>query len=1249
MLLVGLCLPIFLRSYHHNEVILISRSLDLTTVVSPSRWSSFSPSQPLLDFVGCDSSLASDHPFFESSLLFHLLPPSDQIVAGESDTSEESEHPRRVPLAPNIHPHRNETSYSSLKGKQEVTIYRTGSMSVSKDCDLNLASLSFALEAGERECSVLFVSEGSMTIDSCSFGSNSTINLDSPLLRITGSLTVKSIYFIKIKTGNEKGLFWIELTDRDEASFPSSTFSDCSSSTAALLSLTLPTTQPTNWDFDLSGLSFTSTSSNETPEGPLIFVSGSSFATLIVPSRFPEVEAETDMNKFWGVDSSTSVESSLLVYLVEIGNVIDVDGQKGKDIVHCGHFGVACETIGKAIERGKVEESSKLIRIQGETTMNERISPNSITLSILGDSISQPICVSQDGQFEIADGKLVLDSLSFSTTVASFTRSLITLHHFLFVLFIFLNHVCLDSDSHCVLDVTLAEGRTFTLSHSDNPFTSCSSPKATANLIFIEHPSLSASVFTSSLCFEWDQTAESSAEFVGKEGDHSVPVPLFLYFSSLGEEVFISKDSCDASICGFSEYPCASLSSLHTNIEDVAGKIITFRTSIDNSIELTLSQDITLSGNQNQRTIKETAATETSKGLFAILAKVSIKQLSIQVPSTIKHVSLLHCQTGSLEVSNCTLREADSSAIPSILIVVVRGTSLVVSESFFESICSSNENAVYLIEISEAVEVDSNGETFTKCGHFLLFCSSMELGVNRLTGADLEKIRVMESISMDIIVSLEGGITICGSTNESTLLFTPNGRFVNKLHIDIASSLSINSLVISFPTTAHSNPLFVSSCGTLSFISCSITSSIPITQTTDLEMTDCALIDSKGSVDLSSSTFERIEGNLKKRCVLWGDLEESVEVSVRGCSFEECSGDGEARWIELKGRNTLSLVGSKWEGSFNKTSVWSGVMVESTGRSESLMNGDPLFVCGFKQHLRLEQVGKVQIVNNVFVNPDELELSALTLDVSSSTLESDEGIVLCENGELIVQNVVVSSSRSINASLLIVSGGRRNVSGLTLSSHSFSSTAIRIQTAKSITLIGIKQKNTSYSTLLSPIDGQDVQIDSYHFTGKETPSTDDLSPSICSWDSGTHVLANSSASIFLSRFAQLKRAAISLTNSSLSVHSSTFSENTVPNSFSSAERTFTASLVPWQDLKTDSKFTSFALTLVGETQIPCGVFLEVIHHTPLRNEDRTGTRIVNDQIESCFETAYSSVPPLSENVEMNENNDWKEGLEAMCF
>ncbi|KAK2951333.1 hypothetical protein BLNAU_13712 [Blattamonas nauphoetae] len=50
-------------------------SSSLGTVVTPSHWAgSFTQSQPLFDFVGCDSSLTSGHPFFGLSLLFYLLP-----------------------------------------------------------------------------------------------------------------------------------------------------------------------------------------------------------------------------------------------------------------------------------------------------------------------------------------------------------------------------------------------------------------------------------------------------------------------------------------------------------------------------------------------------------------------------------------------------------------------------------------------------------------------------------------------------------------------------------------------------------------------------------------------------------------------------------------------------------------------------------------------------------------------------------------------------------------------------------------------------------------------------------------------------------------------------------------------------------------------------------------------------------------------------------------------------------------------
>ncbi|KAK2958988.1 hypothetical protein BLNAU_6004 [Blattamonas nauphoetae] len=1512
-------------------------SSSLGTAVSPSRWSSFSPTQPLLDFVGCDSSLASDHPFFESSLLFHLLPPTDKIVVGETDTSEESAHPRcgsdrlrcstlnsalssavshslqtsiriatRVSLSSPL-AISTTASFSSLSGKQEVAIDRTGSMSVSKDCDLTLACLSFSLEAGERYFSVLFVSEGFLTLDSCSFGSDSATNLDSPLLTITGSLTVKSTEFTKIKTVNEKGLVWIELSDSDEASFASSTFSDCSSSTAPLLSLTLPTTQPTNWDFDLSGLSFTSASSNEIPEGALIFISGSSFATLIGPSRFPEVDSETDMNKFWGVDSSTCVESSLLVYLVEIGSVIEVDGQNGRDIVHCGHFGVACETMGKAIERGKVEESSKLLRILNETTMKERISPNSVTLSILGDSISQPICVSREGQFEIADGKLVLDSLSFSTTVASFTRSLMTLHtsgslsiaSCSFSSFSsttsasiltatvrqsesitisessFISCESSDSSRSGVLDVTLAEGSTFTLSHSSSPFTSCSSPKATATLIFIAHPSLSASVITSSLCFGWDQTAESLTDFVGMEGVHSVPVPLFLYFSSFETEVFISNDSCDASICGFSEYPCASLSALHAKIEDMADKIVTFRTSIDHSTELALSKDITLSGSKNQMTIKETAVKETPKGLFAISAKVSIEQLFIQVPSTFKHASLLHCQTGSLEVSNCTLREVGSSAIPSTLIVVERGASLVVSETFFESICSSNENAgiisailteaaqlhltnntftscfcsgqansvllelantttvesdsfdysmtdlvfeslpsdsatppsidvlvighnlartitrvkwegsftrtkesslwgtdratqlnmsllPYLVSLEESVEIDDDGTEFEKCGHFEIFCKSVELGMSRMKEACLSRMTVMSRITATAAVEPKGDLSVEGHSASSLLSFSSNGRFLNTPQDGSDFSLSFSSITIVVPTHSFQQSLFSSASEKLSFTSCSIvgTTSDPVTfslieltsgelviTSTDVKtitLHSSPLIKSSGSTTMLESNFSSIERVDGLGCVLEADT--SCLICVKNCLFTSCTSNNTHNWILLLGANTGTLLQENWEGTLSSDSLRSSVLLSSSSASSlsdeisvfdthSLlyefyprvaprivvtrdwknedhplcgsaelpclsvdvsvgltgvrevevrgeaeigrrlkMDGDFLTIEGHKKRGVVKMVGKGQIVNNEFDDPDTLLLSFITVDVSLSTLE-EGGIVVNENGETRFESASISSSSTIKPSLVQLTGGQAVILNLTLTDLTFSSTVLDLSSFDSASLTDLSTLNCSVITFVKASNGSHFSVKSSTFIGTSSVTVvnaeteEEMNTNICDWTGAFLDLTNTTTILDRVGFSHLQSGAVRMDGGSLRVLGGIFSDNSASNtSFPSVRRNihcsrgqlnveslgggdgskdfpsawitagedcqFSSSIVDTQSplfiptllpskssVTTDSKTKFITADISGTLLIPCDLSLEVFEWNDTSHSETGKTAEISANVQKWNETA----------------------------
>ncbi|KAK2946538.1 hypothetical protein BLNAU_18514 [Blattamonas nauphoetae] len=503
--------------------------------------------------------------------------------------------------------HRTQT-LKSKNEKETISIEQTGSLTVLADHSLILSNLGFILETGQRTVSALKTADGCLTINSCSFGSSvSDTTGDSSLIEVSGSLVVTSTVFTRIISSTDS-LLRIELSGSHSVSFESTSLVSCSASAAPLISLTLSTsTDQTDWDFDLSGLSFSLASSNSGLSGILIFVSGPSFATQIKPSRFPAVDWSTDPEAFWGNDTWTEVSSSLLVYLIAAGREICVDGENGKDFAHCGHFGVSCLTIGKGILRANGEDGSKEIRIVDSTDLDELISPSELTISLVGYSTIQAVTILEDGGFSVVDGSLTLSTLSFSSSVSSFSKSLICVSQSGSLSINSCSFASFSSSSSAsiltatiatqksvtitdttfttcnargsarsgVLDVTMAVGSEFILTHSGDPFTTCSSPSADANHVFIAHPSLSEEVIEASLRFTWDRTSRTSKDLMEKEGDHPIPIPLALFFLPLPQHVFIDAEWCDVSVCGFEEYPCASLSALHSQISHISDPIIT--------------------------------------------------------------------------------------------------------------------------------------------------------------------------------------------------------------------------------------------------------------------------------------------------------------------------------------------------------------------------------------------------------------------------------------------------------------------------------------------------------------------------------------------------------------------------------------------------------------------------------------------------------------------------------------------------
>ncbi|KAK2947169.1 hypothetical protein BLNAU_17874 [Blattamonas nauphoetae] len=1112
---------------------------------------------------------------------------------------------------------------------QTISVSPSGAISISSSRQLSLHTLSFSFESGTRSLPFVKVTTGSLSIEECSFGSSeSDTTLTSALFDISGTLRVDSVNFRKLKTSQSAGLFKLELTNTETLCFTTTRIESCSSTGAPLLSLVLSsTTQQTNWDFNLKGISFTEESSNSVPSGALIFISGSSFATQIVPSRFPPIDPETDENKFWGIDSTTSVESSLLVYLVEAGNEIDVDGKKGKDIAHCGHFGVACQTIGKGIGRATAEAASKQINVQDETKMDERITPNSNTLSILGET-AQPISVLAGGQFKIENGKLVLSSLSFETSVSSFARSLITLHTAGSLAITSCSFTSFTSStSPSILLAEVGTSKSVTL--SETSFVSCHS---TASI---------RSVISSCLQFVWIKSSDSLADFAGKEGEHPVPVPLFLYFSSLGKK-------------------CSSRTvRVMCRIGDTPDKTVTFNTNLEHSAELTFSKAITLAGNEQKMTISETSLSETNSALFTIATNVMIEQLFLQIPSTFQHASLLQCQSGSLEMSNCSLSQegfespnehdffnsimssnqkagvisavlTESTTFPfhnntftscpcsgqaNAIFLELVNTTTVHADSFdylmtdlvFDSPSSNADTEIdidvfvvgnnldktmtsmkwensfsrekgsslwgedtatglnisllpYLLALEGPVEIDDNGKGFEKCGHFFLFCNSLDLGLRRMKEASVDTMKVMERITTPAPLEPLCDLSIEGNDESSTLSFSLDGCFINSPKDATPSTLSFSSLVIVIPSDSTHQSLFSSLSGTLSFTSCTITGSSPnplAFSLIDLTAGDllfsftleinCAPINTSDRlfwVDHDDQQQLHI-GQSSGWVGMCLEADSSGSILVQHCLFVSCMSNSTTNWIHLLGADANTLNKENWEGTLSTSSLRSSlhqsptstltllyefyprttprIVVQKDGKNEDhplcgsselpfrtveitgegevktqmRMDGDFLTIEGHKKGV-VKMVGKGQIVNNKFDDPDTLLLSFLT-------------------------------------------GGQAVVINLTLTDLSFSPTVFDFSLFDLVSLSEVSTTNCSIGKFVKASEGTNFSLKSSSFIGQhKTTTVNDETEE----DEAHYVWI-----VFENvKFSHHRIGAVEMDGGSLRVEASTFHDNAVDNS-----------------------------------------------------------------------------------------------------
>ncbi|KAK2951618.1 hypothetical protein BLNAU_13502 [Blattamonas nauphoetae] len=576
---------------------------------------------------------------------------------------------------------------SSQTNRQTLTVTSSGSFSVSTDTSLGLLSLSFVSTIASSSVSFVSVASGaSLIVSDCSFTSFSS--------RVSGSVVSGRIVSgkkVEIGESEKETLFQscsslvdgggmnVEVAGTGSLVISKTQFEDCSAVRGGSLFLTLTRQdKQTSWSFDVSGSSFVSSSSSSNTDmvGASIFVSGSFFESSINTNRFPAVSRTSDPNGFWGVDSESGVNSSLLVYLVPIEDEVVVDGIGGSEIASCGHFGVSCSSIENGLTRAVPQDSSVTLFILNTTSLTAPLTVSEFSLTFAGESPSQQVPVSSNGCFRLETGQLTLTTIDFVSSILSSSTSFISvssgaslaISSCSFNSFVsscsgsvvsatvtdssslsidscsFTNCTSTSSSGSGVLDISLSLASSFTLSGS-TVTDSCLSPSADSDFILIRHPSLGKEMIESSLTLAWQKDSSTIRSFVGKEGTHPKVVPLLLYFSNLGSEGHVSGLWCDVSVCGFGEYPCETLSTLWTRMAAHSSLKVILDGDIVHSEEMELSKPLNVVGNDHRMDVGGVVCDGRKDGLFTITEDVSFTKTELWISSTFEHTHLFDVVT----------------------------------------------------------------------------------------------------------------------------------------------------------------------------------------------------------------------------------------------------------------------------------------------------------------------------------------------------------------------------------------------------------------------------------------------------------------------------------------------------------------------------------------------------------------------------------------------------------------------------
>ncbi|KAK2942567.1 hypothetical protein BLNAU_22520 [Blattamonas nauphoetae] len=174
------------------------------------------------------------------------------------------------------------------------------------------------------------------------------------------------------------------------------------------------------------------------------------------------------------------------------------------------------------------------------------------------------------------------------------------------------------------------------------------------------------------------------------------------------------------------------------------------------------------------------------------------------------------------------------------------------------------------------------------------------------------------------------------------------------------------------------------------------------------------------------------------------------------------------------------------------------------------------------------------------VNLGHMNLSLIEISVKS---EQTMPIFKNQDSTLTLQSITLSSTSHSLPRLVECSGGKLTINTFSSKGHAFSSTPIFLSSLKSAALERVFISTKSKQTLLEVSDTPDMQLLSSTFEGLDDPARMSNEEDLCDWSNGAVHLVNTVASVDNTRFTSLSQGALSTSNSTTTIHSSTFETN----------------------------------------------------------------------------------------------------------